>query len=279
MRALEKAGLVELEQGGATTPAPEAATEPTFETAMDPSRSGDSIRASGPVASGDAKAPTATRVDSGPIHEQRPFDEIYQMAQVAPSPFPAEKLLKIMEGLAVLEPAARKAAVLALDAADDAWTIDDALLDAERKLRALDGAKQQIEEQARAALAHAQREIEAREQRQQEVVAQVRQQIAELESLLERETTRATEDKAALQEGARAATHACERESTRYDTEAAHRRLGIRPPDAADLTDRKRRRAQRGRSGARSGLRNRRHVSASSSTTRSAQEALTPREP
>jgi hypothetical protein len=210
LRALEKVGLVESEShergaasAGEPAPAEAAAAEPVPEPMPEA-----------------APVPVA----EGPIREQRPFDDIYAEAQVAPGPFPAEKLLKILEGLAALDPASRKAAVLALDAADDSWQLDDALLDAERKLKALDGAKRQVEAQARAELERARTEIEAREQRQQDAVARIRQQIAELEALLEREVARATEEKAALNETARLAKDACSRELARCDAEAARLR-------------------------------------------------------
>ena len=174
-------------------------------------------------------------IEGSAIREQRPLDEIYAEAQVAGSPFSAEKLLRILDGLAALEPSARTAAVRALDAADDSWSIDDALLDAERKVRALDTARKQLEDQARAALEQARGAIDAREQRQQDAVARIRQQIAELEALLEREVTRATEEKAALHDAARAAKQACAREAARYEAEIARlRRLAeiFAPPPA-----------------------------------------------
>ena len=203
LRALEKVGLVEVEQ---------RAEEPAY------------IEPAGDVPPPDpapaAVEPAVPPPPSGPIQEQRPFDDIYAAGSVAASPFPAEKLLKILEGLAALEPAARRAAVTALDAADDAWTVDDALLDAERKIKALDQARRQVEEQARAALEEARLAVEAREQKQQEAVTRIRQQIADLEGLLEREVTRATEEKAALHDAARGAKDACTRECTRLDAEA-----------------------------------------------------------
>lgn len=210
LRALEKVGLVEAESRGETAPAADevgAPTEPEHRdaTLIEPST-------------------TAAPVATSDIREQRAFEDIYAEAQLTASPFPAEKLLRILDGLAALAPDSRKAAVLALDAADEAWTIDDGLLDAERKVKALDNAKKQIEEQARGALSHARHEIEAREQRQQETVGRIRQQIADLEGLLEREVARATEDKAALQESARAAKEACVRESARLDAEATRLR-------------------------------------------------------
>jgi hypothetical protein len=207
LRALEKVGLVEVER---------RAEEPAY---VEPA--GDVPPPEPAAEAGLAATPSpAPPAASGPIQEQRPFEDIYAAASVGPSPFSAEKLLKILEGLSALEPAARRAAVTALDAADDAWTIDDALLDAERKIKALGQARAQIEQQARAALEEARVAVEAREQKQQEAVARVRQQIAELEGLLEREVTRATEEKAALHDAARAAKEACTRECTRLDAEA-----------------------------------------------------------
>lgn len=209
LRALEKVGLVESEgrerAADAVPPAEMPESTPAAQAAT-------------------VAEPDPVALPSGPIQEQRAFEAIYAEAHVAPGPFPAEKLLKILDGLAALEPASRKAAVLALDAADDSWQLDDALLDAERKLKALEGAKRQVEGQARAELERAKAEIEAREQRQQEAVARIRQQIADLEALLEREVARATEEKAALQEAARSAKDACAREIARCDGEATRLR-------------------------------------------------------
>ncbi|MBL8298294.1 MAG: hypothetical protein JNN30_08110 [Rhodanobacteraceae bacterium] len=211
MRALQKAGLVELDERAeavlAETP---AEAEPTPQIVMD--------HAPEPVVA--APAPAPLPVADGPITEQRPFEDIYAEHSVAAAVFPAEKLLKILDGLAALDPASRIAAVRALDAADDAWTVDDALLDAERKTRALASSRTQLEQQARAALEQARRDIAERDQRQQEAVGRIRSQIADLEALLEREVARATEEKAAFENSARAAKEACLREVARLDGEA-----------------------------------------------------------
>jgi hypothetical protein len=226
LRALEKVGLVETE--GREMPVESPAGPAAVEAIAVP-------------AEPEPVAPQPVATPAGPIQEQRPLEDIYASAQVAASPFSAEKLLKILDGLAALDPASRKAAVMALDAADDNWSIDDALLDAERKMRALEGARKQLEEQARAALEEARGAIEAREQRQQEAVTRIRQQIADLEGLLEREVTRATEEKAALQDGAKAAKDACARESTRFEAEATRlRRLAeVFAPAAAPAATRR----------------------------------------
>ncbi len=222
MRVLQKAGLVQLEEGDTPAePSPEsvrhgvdAGIGPGSDGALEQSDAGpDTGPARGPAAN--TAAPDAT---TG-IAEQRPFEDIYASQSVAASPFTAEKLLRILDGLAALDPPARKAAVLALDAADDAWSIDDALLDAQHKSKALRSAKLQLEDQARAALASAKAQIEEQERRQQGTVATIRKQIAELEALLEREVTRATEAKVALGNMATGAKEACLRETARLDVE------------------------------------------------------------
>ena len=225
MRVLQKAGLVQLEEGDTPAePPPESAHhdadigdvggEPGSDVVNERSAVGPG---SGPPAGPVPSVAGANAATS--VAEQRPFDEIYADQSVAASPFTAEKLLRILDGLAALEPPARKAAVLALDAADDAWSIDDALLDAQRKSKALRAAKLQLEDQARAALASAKAQIEEREREQQGKVATIRKQIAELEALLEREVTRATEAKAALGNMAIGAKEACQRETARLDVE------------------------------------------------------------
>lgn len=213
MRALQKAGLVEMDESAQRAEAEAVAVEAPVESApqvvMDHRPEPVAVEPALPV----APAP------EGPIAEQRPFEDIYAEQSVQASVFPAEKLLRILDGLAALDPAARNAAVRALDAADDAWTVDDALLDAERKTRALAAARSQLEQQARAGLEQARAAVAERDQRQQDAVGRIRSQIADLEGLLEREVTRATEEKSALENAARATKEACLREVARLDAE------------------------------------------------------------
>lgn len=201
LRALERVGLVETDRAHA----PEADTV-VVETPPEE-----------PLAVADAE-PAAP---IGELVEQRPFDQFYADQSVPPVPFNAEKLLRVLDGLAALDPISRKAAVQALDAADDGWSIDDVLLDAERKARALAVAKRDLEQHARAALQSAREAIEARDLRQQDAVTRIRQQITDLEALLEREVTRATEEKTQFDAQARATKDACQREITRIDLETA----------------------------------------------------------
>ncbi|HNR91619.1 MAG TPA: hypothetical protein PKO41_04245 [Dokdonella sp.] len=208
LRVLEKVGLVETgEPAVVETP---AAPEPVAR------REPPARRAAPTPAPEPAPAPAATA--AGPV-EQRPFEQIYAAQGLPAAPFSAEKLLRVLEGLAALDPSARKAAVEALDAADETWAIDDVLLDAEHKKRALETARRELEQHARHALETAREAIATREARQQEATQRIRQQIADLEALLEREITRATEEKGALEAEARATKEACQREILRYDQE------------------------------------------------------------
>jgi hypothetical protein len=155
------------------------------------------------------------------IQESRSFEVLYAERGVPSSPFPAEKLLKLIDGLRAMEPAVRKAAVLAMDSADDSWTIDDAALDASRKIKALNDTKALLVQQAASQAAHAQEKHQARDQRQSEALSAIRQQITDLEALMQREVEKSTAEKAALSAEAKSAHDASLRESARLDVEIA----------------------------------------------------------
>jgi hypothetical protein len=205
LRVLQKAGLVEIDEATETAESPAEAAVPDLpppEEAAPPS-------------------PEILPEAQSRIQESRAFDALYADRGVPASPFPAEKLLKLLDGLRAMEPATRKAAVLAMDAADDAWTIDDAALDASRKIKALNETKSLLAQQAASSAAHAQEKMKAREQRQAEAVAAIRNQIGDLESLMQREVETGTGEKAALEAQVRAAGEACQRECARIDAEVA----------------------------------------------------------
>jgi hypothetical protein len=167
----------------------------------------------------DRPQPAAAVEARGEIAEQLPLEQIYAEGEVPPCPYPAEKLLKVLNGLRAMDANTRRAAVTAMDEADDSWAIEDVLLDVERKTKALQARKQMLLAQAQAAQAQASERVHERERQQQEAVVSVRQQIAELQALMEREVEKATADKAAAQAGGRAAQEACARETTRLDAE------------------------------------------------------------
>ncbi len=148
-----------------------------------------------------------------------PLADIFAAAGVPDSPYPAEKLLRLLDGLRAMDAGTRKAAVLAMDAADDNWQIGDCIADADRKISALDAYKQQLNAQ-----------LQDREQQSAEVVNQIklaldnstaaiRKQIAELEQLLEREVTRAAQEATSVEAGLRAARESTAREARRMDAE------------------------------------------------------------
>ena len=162
------------------------------------------------------------------------LESIYRTAGVPVSPFPAEKLLKMLEGLQALPPASRKAAVLAFDAADDNWSIADVILDAQRKSRALREEQVRLAEQLTGAEAQARADLEASAQYQEQATATIRQQIAELEAMLQREVQQVAEQKAAAQAALRAARDSITRQRALLDAEIS--RLGQIPVTFGDTT-------------------------------------------
>ncbi|MEO7432565.1 MAG: hypothetical protein ABIR62_11135 [Dokdonella sp.] len=197
LKALKKVGLVQIAEDEAT---PETqVAEPVVEAMPEP--------------------PPATLTSE--VAEQVPFDQIYAQGEVPACPYPAEKLLKVLNGLRAMDATTRKAAVSAMDEADDTWAIEDVLLDADRKMKALEARKRLLVAQARAADADATQRVRERDKQQQEAVVSVRQQIADLQALMEREVAKATADKSAAQAKSQSAQQACARESARIDAEIA----------------------------------------------------------
>lgn len=225
LRALEKAGLVELDARSSEATESEEHTPEQAWSGTDAETTEDENPS--PAPADDAAEQQTQAANTTPGAEAngpswgRPLEEIYAENAVRPSPFPAEKLLKLLDGLRMLEPNARKAAVLALDAADEAWTIDDALLDAEHKLRALRQAQTGMQQQLQTLTQRASDDLAEREAQQQQRSAQIRKQISELESLLEREIARASEDRAAIQNHLQQQQQQAQQEQNRLEQECA----------------------------------------------------------
>lgn len=192
-----------------------------------------------PVAATPAPLPAAPELPSlaeacGEV-EGLSFADIFAAAAVPPSPYPAEKLLRLLDGLRAMDAVTRRSAVLAMDAADDNWQIDDCLRDAELKIAALEEHKSRLAAQ-----------MENRERQSAEIVDQIRlaldeataairQQISELEQLREREVTRAAQETTSVEAGLRAARESVARETRRIDGEIERLREipnSFRPPAA-----------------------------------------------
>jgi len=153
--------------------------------------------------------------------EGRPFADIYTKAQVPPSPYSAEKLLKLIEGLRTLDTGTRKAAVLAMDAADEDWAVDDAVRDAEHKIRALEQAGAALIDVVKRAEAQAKVDVETQDRYQHEATSSIRKQIADLEALLAREIEKVAEERAGIQARLQRTKESCGRETTRFREEMA----------------------------------------------------------
>ena len=157
----------------------------------------------------------------------RLLQDIYAEARIAASPYPAEKMLRVLDGLRAMEPAVRKAAILAMDSADDAWTIEDVLLDATRKTKALQGAILAVQQAGAQRAEAAQQALTEQDNYLEQATASIRQQISELEVLLQEETRKVTEEKARIQGQLGAEVQAGAHQIARYTQEVA--RLGELP--------------------------------------------------
>jgi hypothetical protein len=216
LNLLARARLIEFsedERLAAAEPlqAPRAASEALVEPPLVP------MHADSPVAPLPASL-SAAGDDRQPL-ENHSFADIFAAAGVPDSPYPAEKLLRLLDGLRAMDAGTRKAAVLAMDAADDNWQMGDCLRDAELKIAALEDHKRELSAQLQ------QRERQSAEVVNQirsvldEATAAIRKQIAELEQLLEREVTRAAQEATSVEAGLRAARESAASESRRMDVE------------------------------------------------------------
>ena len=172
-----------------------------------------------PPAPQEPAPPQSLPQSGGEMPESRPVEDIYAAAGLAESPFPAEKLLRLLDGLRTMDAATRKAAVQAMDAADDNWQISDCIDDAERKIAVLTGYKQQVVSQVQATEQQAVARIAEIRSGLESASSEIRKQIAELEQLLERETTKSAQETTGIEAGVRAARETAGRESRRIDTE------------------------------------------------------------
>lgn len=173
MGFLEKAGLVRMDtpqEAAAPTPPPEV---PPPEAAAPPPPPADT-----PMAAG------------SPLK----LDDIYAQAGVPASLYPAERLLRLIEGLSAMDAATRLMVIQAMDAADESWTIDDPLADAHTKVQALSMHSELLQLNLQALERDTRARIESNTARREKVVGDIRQQVSELEALIAREVSRAAQE-------------------------------------------------------------------------------------
>ena len=140
------------------------------------------------------------------------LEQIYATAAVPPCAFPAERLLRLIDGLKAMDAGMRRQTILALDAADDTWSLADPQRDAAAKVAAIEQHALSI----RAGVALAEQETTSRlgklQQLQETSVAEIRRQISDLEGLLGREIARGAQDTAALEAALKTLREAANRE-------------------------------------------------------------------
>jgi DNA anti-recombination protein RmuC len=180
MGFLEKAGLVRREDGEPATQ-PEHVDTAELEIDIPPM----------PKASA-----TAVSVDE---NASMSLEAIYQQAGVASCAYPAERLMRLIDGLKAMDEPTRLRTIQAIDEADESWTIQDPIKDANAKAEAIRVHSKAIH----ASLATSEQETQALlmeiRQRQEKSTTEIRQQIAELESLLTREIARGAQETALLE--------------------------------------------------------------------------------
>lgn len=188
----------------ATTPAAPAATAPT-PTAPTPA----------------APAPAPVTAVAGDVAEGRPFDDIYKSAGVPSSPHSAEKLLKVLDGLASMPVDTRRQVVAAMDAADDTWAVADPVLDAQHKVGALQAEKARLVAAVKQAEEKAAADNKAQDDYLASATTEIRRQIEELQKTLESEVAGVTQAKGEIDARLRATREAAARETARLPAKEA----------------------------------------------------------
>lgn len=133
------------------------------------------------------------------------LDDIYVGQGVAASIYPAERLLRLVDGLRAMDEATRQMAIKAMDAADESWTIQDPLADAVAKVQALSAHAERLQLNLQHLEGETQARIEAVNARQAQVVGGIQKQISELEALVARETARSSQETTAHEADLKAA--------------------------------------------------------------------------
>lgn len=178
---LEKAGLVTRD-----TPLPEPELSIHLTPLVQP-------LASNPVSPAEAKQPEDASL---PATAGTPIDldAIYAHAGIGPAIYPAERLLRLLDGLSAMDEATRLLAIKAMDAADESWTIADPLADAAAKLTALATHAERLRLELQQREQQTQAQLDSVQARQTQVVDEIRKQISELEALVARELDRSAQE-------------------------------------------------------------------------------------
>ncbi len=151
------------------------------------------------------------------IEEGLSFADIYARQGLTEAQFPVERLLKLVDGLRALDPATRRAAITAMDVADETWSMEQVLADADAKVAALRGHQRQMQGTADAVVQSNRERIAALESSRDGRVAELRQQIAALEAQIQDAIGTTAADVAKLQSESESNKAALLRETQRID--------------------------------------------------------------
>ena len=170
-----------------------------------------------PYAREDAPVGAAVVGEAIGVEEGLTFADIYLRQNVSEAQFPVERLLKLVEGLRALDPTTRRAAIMAMDIADETWSMDQVLADADAKMAALRGHQRQMQGAADAVVQANRERVAALETSRDSRLAELRQQIAGLEAQIQDAVGTTAADVAKLQSESESNKAALLRETQRID--------------------------------------------------------------
>jgi hypothetical protein len=165
----------------------------------------------------DAAADTVEAAEVVGVEEGLGFVDIYARQSVAEASFPVERLLKLVEGLRALDPTTRRAAIMAMDVADETWSMDQVLADADAKVAALRGHQRQMQGAANGVVQANRERVAALESSRDGRLAELRQQISALEAQIQDAIGTTAADVAKLQSESESNKAALLRETQRID--------------------------------------------------------------
>lgn len=151
------------------------------------------------------------------VEEGLTFVDIYARQNVAEAPFPVERLLKLVEGLRTLDPTTRRAAIVAMDVADETWSMEHVLADADAKMAALRSHQRQMQGAADGVVQANRERVAALESSRDARLAELRQQISALEAQIQDAIGSTAADVAKLQSESESNKAALLRETQRID--------------------------------------------------------------
>lgn len=211
-KILEAARLIEPADGHAR---PSVSTEDSELDAI--IRRAAEADAGPPPRDDEAPVEAAAGADAVGVEEGLSFVDIYRRQNVADASFPVERLLKLVEGLRTLDPTTRRAAIMAMDVADETWSMDQVLADADAKLAALRSHQRQMRGAADGVVQANRERVAALENSRDARLAELRQQIAALEAQIHDAIGTTAADVAKLQSESESNNAALLRETQRID--------------------------------------------------------------